>query len=150
MISPGRRSSAGRKAACRENGPEACSPARKDAGGFTLLEVMVALAVLALVGLAAIQSGGRNLVGLADTARRDAVLREGRNRFYEILCREMDKPADKQELDHWGTLAPAFPDVDWAMHKVRLHELSGYRLEFCMKDRMSGGKEQCIDHVLPY
>ena len=118
--------------------------------GFTLLEVMVALAVLALVGLAAIQSSGRNLMGMADTARRDAVFREGRNRFYEILTREMAKPEDRRELNHWGTLAPEFPDVDWAMRKVRLSEFSGYRLEFSMKDRLSNGQEQWIDYVLPH
>ena len=138
-----------RQSFCRR-GAETCRHARKGAGGFTLLEVMVALTVLALVGLAAIQSSGRNLMGMSDTARRDAILREGRNRFYEIMCQELVKPADKQELGHWGTLAPVFPDVDWAMRKVRLQELPGYRLEFCMKDRFSNGQEQCIDYVLPH
>lgn len=138
-----------RQSFCR-GGAASCRHARKHAGGFTLLEVMVALTVLALVGLAAIQSSGRNLMGMADTARRDAILREGRNRFYEVMCQELIKPADRQEMGHWGTLAPVFPDVDWSMRKVRLLELPGYRLEFCMKDRFSNGQEQCIDYVLPH
>ena len=119
-------------------------------GGFTLLEVMVALAVLALVGLTAIQGSGSNLMSMADSVRRDALLREGRNRFYEILAKEMAKPAQERELNRWGTLAPQFPDVDWTMRKVRLQDAQGYRLEFCVTDRQSNGHQQWIDHVLPY
>ena len=119
-------------------------------GGFTLLEVMVALAVLALVGLTATQGSGNNLVGMADSVRRDALLREGRNRFYEVLAKEMAKPAEERELNRWGTLAPQFPDVDWTMRKVRLQDTQGYRLEFCVTDRHSNGHQQWIDHVLPH
>ena len=110
---------------------------------------MVALAVLALVGLTAIQGSGNNLMSMADSVRRDALLREGRNRFYEVLAKEMAKPANERELNRWGTLAPQFPDVDWTMRKVRLQDAQGYRLEFFVTDRQSNGHQQWIDYVLP-
>ena len=109
----------------------------------------MALAVLAVVGITAIRSSGRNLVDIADSARHEAVYREGRNRFYEILARESARPRSERELNHWGTLAPRFPDVDFTMRAGRLKELPGLRVEFSVKDRAAAGREQRIDYVLP-
>ena len=48
--------------------------------GFTLLEVLIALAILSTVALLAVRVSGDSLTQLAETGWEDGVLRAGRGR----------------------------------------------------------------------
>lgn len=113
-------------------------------GGFTLLEVLVALAILSTVALLAVRVSGDSASQLADTGWRDAVLRAGRGKLVELLRESPDS------LDQWGTLAPDFPDVEWHSKLVALRFREGKRLEFRL---MEGGgatyREMLLEYVLP-
>ena len=73
--------------------------------GFTLLEVLVALAILSTVALLAVRVSGDSLTQLAEMLRESP-----------------------DSLEQWGTLSPEYPDVEWHSKLVALRCMEGKRL----------------------
>lgn len=113
-------------------------------GGFTLLEVLVALTILSTVALLAVRVSGDSAAQLAETGWQDAVLRAGRGKLVELLRESPDS------LDQWGTLAPDFPDVEWHSKTVALRSREGKRLEFRLAESHGAiRREMLLEYVLP-
>lgn len=101
--------------------------------GFTLLEVLVALSLLAIVALAVIRACGEGLVQVGDSGWADTAVRVGRARMYEIVL-----SGGNGNLQ--GTLAPQHPEMQWRAHVHDLQGLPGRRLEFIISE--GEGKER--------
>ena len=96
--------------------------------GFTLLEVLVALAILSSVSLVALKNIGDNQQQVAETIWLDEVLYAGRATMIQIIRNHPD------ELVQRGTLAPDFPDVEWSSKVFPLKMGVGRRVEFTMTE----------------
>lgn len=75
--------------------------------GFTLLEVMVALAIMAAVILVVLGSLNYHLAGLAGERDSTALTVMARNRLVEL-----EQQSSLQQKSE-GTFAPLHPDVTW-------------------------------------
>ena len=112
--------------------------------GFTLLEVLVALAILSTVALLAVRVSGDSLTQLAETGWEDGVLRAGRAKMLQMLRESPDS------LEQWGTLSPEYPDVEWHSKLVALRCMEGKRLEFrLVENRGTSYRELLLEYVLP-
>ena len=112
--------------------------------GFTLLEVLVALAILSTVALLAVRVSGDTLRKLAETGWEEAALRAGRAKMLQMLRESPDS------LEQWGTLSPEYPDVEWHSKLVALRCMEGKRLEFrLVENRGTSYRELLLEYVLP-
>lgn len=112
--------------------------------GFTLLEVLIALAVLSIVALLAVKSSGDSQTQIAETRWRDDVLLAGRGKLIQLI---RQSPA---RLESYGTLAPDFPQVEWSSHVFPLQSFPARRLELrLVEDFESAHRELVIEYVLP-
>ena len=110
----------------------------------TLLEVLVALAILSTVALLAVRVSGDSLTQLAETGWEDGVLRAGRAKMLQMLRESPDS------LEQWGTLSPEYPDVEWHSKLVALRCMEGKRLEFrLVENRGTSYRELLLEYVLP-
>ena len=100
---------------------------RRTETGFTLLEVLVALSLLAIVALAVIRACGEGLVQVGDSGWTDTAVRVGRARMYEIV-----QSGGNGNLQ--GTFAPQYPEMRWRAHVHDLRDLPGRRLEFIITE----------------
>lgn len=96
------------------------------AAGFTLLEVLVALSLLAIVALAVIRACGENLIQVGDSAWADTAVRVGRAKMYEVVL------SGRGNLQ--GTFAPQYPDMRWHAHMYDVQDFPGRRLEFVITE----------------
>ena len=71
--------------------------------GFTLLEVLIALAILSTVALLAVRVSGDSLAQLAETGWEDGVLRAGRGKMIQMLRESPDS------LNRMGNPVPGIP-----------------------------------------
>lgn len=111
--------------------------------GFTLLEVLIALAILSTVALLAVRVSGDSLTQLAETGWEDGVLRAGRGKMIQMLRESPDS------LDQWGTLSPEYPDVE-AFKAYRPRCMEGKRLEFrLVENRGTSSRELLLEYILP-
>ena len=112
--------------------------------GFTLLEVLIALAILSTVALLAVRVSGDSLTQLAETGWEDGVLRAGRGKMIQMLRESPDS------LDQWGTLSPEYPDVEWHSKLIALRCMEGKRLEFrLVENRGTSSRELLLEYILP-
>ena len=112
--------------------------------GFTLLEVLIALAILSTVALLAVRVSGDSLAQLAETGWEDGVLRAGRGKMIQMLRESPDS------LDQWGTLSPEYPDVEWHSKLIALRCMEGKRLEFrLVENRGTSSRELLLEYILP-
>lgn len=74
--------------------------------GFTLLEVLVALAVLSSVALLVIRATGEEIARAADNGWRDLAVDLGRKRLVELARSGFNGSGQ-------GTFAPEYPDISW-------------------------------------
>ena len=103
--------------------------------GFTLLEVLIALAILSTVALLAVRVSGDSLTQLAET---------GRGKMIQMLRESPDS------LDQWGTLSPEYPDVEWHSKLIALRCMEGKRLEFrLVENRGTSSRELLLEYILP-
>ena len=94
--------------------------------GFTLLEVLIALAILSTVALLAVRVSG-------DRGKMIQMLRES-----------------PDSLDQWGTLSPEYPDVEWHSKLIALRCMEGKRLEFrLVENRGTSSRELLLEYILP-
>ena len=115
-----------------------------NARGFTLLEVLIALAILSTVALLAVRVSGDSLSRLAETGWEDGVLRAGRGKMLLMLRQDPDS------LDQWGTLSPDHPEVEWHSKLVSLQGLEGKRLEFrLVESHGTTYRELLLEYVIP-
>ena len=101
--------------------------------GFTLLEVLIALAILSTVALLAVRVSGDSLTQLAETGWEDGVLRAGRGKMIQMLRESPDS------LDQWGTLSPEYPDVEWHSKLIAL----------LVENRGTSSRELLLEYILP-
>ena len=66
--------------------------------GFTLLEVLIALAILSTVALLAVRVSGDSLTQLAETGWEDGVLRAGRGKMIQMLRESPDMEGKRLEF----------------------------------------------------
>ena len=112
--------------------------------GFTLLEVLIALAILSTGALLAVRVSGDSLTQLAETGWEDGVLRAGRGKMIQMLRESPDS------LDQWGTLSPEYPDVEWHSKLIALRCMEGKRLEFrLVENRGTSSRELLLEYILP-
>ena len=109
--------------------PEKSNKPRKEqkAAGFTLLEVLVALSLLAIVALAVIRACGEGLIQVGDSGWADTAVRIGRAKMYEVVL-----SGGKGNLQ--GTFAPQHPEMRWQAHVHDLQDLPGRRMEFVITE----------------
>ena len=112
--------------------------------GFTLLEVLIALALLSTVAILAVRASGDSLTQLAETGWEDAIVRAGRGKMYQLLRQAPDN------LDQWGTLSPEYPNVEWHSKLVSLKSMEGQRLEFrLVENHGATHRELLLEYILP-
>ena len=89
-------------------------------GGFSLLEVLIALAVLAILGTVTLRGIHESQNTLAEDRWKDTATRLARNLLYEQRLEERD-------LASGGTFSPEHPSMHWRREKQDLGELDGWR-----------------------
>lgn len=99
----------------------------RQAAGFTLLEVLVALSLLAIVALAVIRACGEGLIQVGDSGWADTAVRIGRAKMYEVVL-----SGGKGNLQ--GSFAPQYPEMRWQAQIHDLQDLPGRRLEFVITE----------------
>ncbi len=101
----------------------------KNNAAFTLLEVLVAIAILSSVALVTVRSIGEHQRQVAETKWLDEVLYAGRAVLLDLVHAE-----DKDYIQR-GTLAPDYPDVEWSSKLFPLRNVSGRRIELTLTDK---------------
>ena len=97
--------------------------------GFTLLEVLIALAILSTVALLAVRVSGDSLTQLAETGWEDGVLRAGRGKMIQMLRESPDSLDSKL---------------------IALRCMEGKRLEFrLVENRGTSSRELLLEYILP-
>jgi len=117
---------------------------RSPRDGFTLLEVLVALAVLSTVALVSLKNIGDNQQQVAETIWLDEVLYAGRATMIQLIRQQPD------DLVQRGTLAPDFPEVEWSSKVFPLKLGKGRRVEFTMKENTQLSQRTLIlEYIVP-
>lgn len=106
--------------------------------GFTLLEVLVALAVLSISGLLIIRTSGAGLTQLARTGWEDQAMRLGRNQMIRLMVESPDR------LEQWGTLAPEMPHAEWRSQRQRLHSMPAETLLFQVSEGSGQSRREIV------
>lgn len=100
---------------------------RQASAGFTLLEVLVALSLLAIVALAVIRACGEGLIQVGDSGWADTAVRVGRAKMYEVVL-----SGGNGNLQ--GSFSPEYPDMKWRAQMYDLQDFPGRRLEFIITE----------------
>lgn len=112
--------------------------------GFTLLEVLIAIAILSTVSLVALKHIGENQRQVAETIWLDEVLYAGRAAMIQIIRQHPN------DLVQRGTLAPEYPDVEWSSKVFPLKIGQGRRIEFTLSENNQISKRSLIlEYILP-
>ena len=113
------------------------------ASGFTLLEVLVALSILAIVAFTLIRACGEGLVYVADSGWADMAVRVGRAKMQEVVLE-----GGKGNLQ--GTLAPLHPELKWEARVHSLPDLPGRRLEFILSEGVGKARHELFMEQILY
>ena len=95
--------------------------------GFTLLEVLIALAILSAVALAALRVTGESLSQAADNDWKDRALLLGRNQLIKLTQQKIT--ANSQ-----GNFAPDYPQISWKSIVTEARDSGGYKLEIIVTE----------------
>lgn len=107
-------------------------------GGFTLLEVLLALAILSGVSLVVIRAVGDGMVQIGDSAWKDRAVRLGRMQIIKL-----SRGNGKMGLR--GTFAPDYPDIAWQATVAPMEDIPGRKLELTVKE---GPREILLEQIL--
>lgn len=101
--------------------------ARNPSNGFTLLEVLVALAFLAIAALAVMRASAENQNSLVDSDRMDTAVVLARSKLFELTCDglnpTMSRSGDFEEDPRFSWTAYV-NDYGWKQRYVAVVEVS--------------------------
>lgn len=106
--------------------------------GFTLLEVLISLAILSGVSLLVIRAVGDGLVWIGDSGWRDLAAILGREQIARLV---------RQDLrgNMRGTFSPDFPDISWQANVTSLDDIPGRKLEVLVRE---GRRELLLEQII--
>ena len=105
---------------------------------FTLLEVLIALAILGAVALVVLRATGEGMAQMGDNGWRDQALLLGRNQMLKL--QQQGFGGNMQ-----GTFAPDFPDIKWSLRITELRNGEGRKLEMTMTE---GSREVSLEQII--
>ena len=106
--------------------------------GFTLLEVLVALAILSIVALTVLRATGEGLRGMAENGWKDRAILLGRNQMILLSLNGF-----KGGLQ--GNFAPDYPEISWKAKITEIRDAKGRRLEMIVSE---GAHEILLEELL--
>lgn len=106
--------------------------------GFTLLEVLIALAILSAVALVVLRSTEEDLAQMGDNGWKDRAILLGRNQLIKLQLQ--DNNGNMQ-----GSFAPEYPQMKWSLHIVSLAGGEGRKLELKVTE---GSREVLLEQIL--
>lgn len=96
-------------------------------GGFTLLEVLIALTILSGVSLVVIRAVGDGMVQIADSSWRDQAVHLGRMQLDKLASGTL-----RGSLQ--GSFAPDYPNLSWKAAVSSLNDAPGRKLELTVRE----------------
>lgn len=106
--------------------------------GFTLLEVLIALAILSGVSLVVLKAVGDGMVSIAGSAWRDQAVRLGRMQIEKLAD-------DSLKSGLRGSFAPVCPDMAWQASITPLDDVPGRKLELTVRE---GSRKIVLERIL--
>lgn len=106
--------------------------------GFTLLEVLIALAILSAVALLVLRATGEGLAQIADNGWKDRALLLGRNQMLKLR-----KQTGGENMQ--GSFAPDFPQMQWRLHITELRNGVGRKLALTVTE---GSRELSLEEII--
>lgn len=106
--------------------------------GFTLLEVLIALAILSAVALVVLRATGEGIAQMGDNGWKDRALLLGRNQL--IKLRQEAHGGNTQ-----GNFSPDFPEIKWRVRISDLRDGEGRKIELTV---IEGSRELLLEQII--
>lgn len=107
---------------------------------FTLLEVLIALAILSTVALVIIRATGEGLVQIGENGWKDLATRLGRNQMLILRQQGMRNTVK-------GNFGPAYPQLAWEAKFSDLRDLPGRKMQLIVRNAVDG-QEIVLERII--